>query len=153
MAEARWVFVVKAKDQPGALTAASGVFSNRGVSLETISGSGGSLTRTASRITLSFRATERKKTMLLRALERLSAVLQVECYAYESPKLRAIAVVRVSSNARDWEASEVQTEVVSEGNGTQTLLLTGATSTIEPVIEQLRDRGALLDVAVSVMAV
>lgn len=154
MAEVRWVFAIKAQDKPGALTAAAGVFSNRGVSLETILGSGISLTGTSSRIVLSFRATERKKNMLLRAMERLAAVLQVECYTYESPELRAIAVVRVAAESGvDWDAAEVQTEVVSQGNGSQTLLLTGETLVVEQVIERLRDRDALLDVVVSVMAV
>jgi acetolactate synthase small subunit len=154
MAEQRWVFVIKAQDKPGAVTAAAGVFSNRGVSLETILGSGMTLTGVDSRIVLSFRAMERKKDMLMRALERLSAVLQVDCYAYSSPELRAIAVVRVSAASdSNWQASDVQTEIVSESNNSQTMMLTGGTSAVEQMVETMREHNALLDVAMSVMAV
>jgi acetolactate synthase small subunit len=154
MAEERWVFVIKAQDKPGALTAAAGVFSNRGVSLETILGSGITLAGTdGGRIVLSFRATEYKKDMLLRVLERLSAVQQVNCYIYSSPELRAIAVVRVSGTDTAWETSDVQTEIVSQSEDSRTMLLTGVTPAVEQVIETLREHNALLDVAMSVMAV
>lgn len=156
MSQERWVFVIKAQDKPGALTAAAGVFSNRGVSLDTILGSGMTLTGAdGGRIVLSFWATERKRAMLLRVLERLSAVQQVDCYPYLSPELRAIAVVRVSGATDDkaWKAADVQTEIVSKGEDSQTLLLTGITAAVEELIETLRDRQALLGVAMSVMAV
>ncbi|NEQ21951.1 MAG: hypothetical protein F6K28_22675 [Microcoleus sp. SIO2G3] len=154
MAEERWVFVIKAQDKPGALTAAAGVFSNRGVSLETILGSGiTSAGADGGRIVLSFRATEYKKDMLLRVLARLSAVQQVNCYAYSSAELRAIAVVRVSGTDTAWEASDVQTEIVSKGEDSQTMLLTGVTPAVERLIETLSEHNALLDVAMSVMAV
>jgi len=39
-AQQRWVFVVRALNRPGTVTAAAAVFSNRGVSLEGILGSG-----------------------------------------------------------------------------------------------------------------
>ncbi len=69
MSEQRWVFVVKALDQPGTLTAAASVFSNRGISLEAVLGSGiASTVIEDGRLILSFRATKRKQEMLLRAL-------------------------------------------------------------------------------------
>jgi len=155
MPEQRWVFVIKAQDQPGALTAAAGVFSNRGVSLETILGSGMNSTSIGvGRFVLSFRAAERKKDMLLRVVERLSTVIQVDCYHYSSSVLRAIAVVRVSSATDiNWEASDVQMEIVSKDTDSQTMLLTGGTPAVEQWVETLRERNTLLDVAMSVMAV
>ncbi len=155
MPEQRWVFVIKAQDQPGALTAAAGVFSNRGVSLETILGSGMNSTSIGvGRFVLSFQATERKKDMLLRVVERLSTVIQVDCYPYSSSVLRAIAVVRVSSATDiNWEASDVQMEIVSKDTDSQTMLLTGGTPAVEQWVDTLRERNNLLDVAMSVMAV
>ncbi len=155
MPEQRWVFVIKAQDKPGALTAAASVFSTRGVSLDTIAG--GQMTGTGvdgGRIVLSFRATQRKQDMLLRVVERLSAVLQVDCYPYSSPELRAIAIVQVSTAADpDWETIDVQTEIISENNDSRRMLLTGSTSAVEQRVEMLREQNALLDVAMSVMAV
>lgn len=157
MAEQRWVFAIKAQDKPGALTATAGVFSNRGISLETTLCSGMTLAsrdRDGGRIVLSFRATQRRKDMLLRTVERLSAVLQVDCYPYSSPQIRAIAVVRVSSTAgSDGETPDVQAEIISEGNESQTMLLSGSTLAVEQFVETLRERNVLLDVTMSVMAV
>lgn len=155
MPEQRWVFAIKAQNKPGALTATAGVFSNRGVSLETTLCSGLTLGGVdGGRIILSFRATPRKKDMLLRTVERLSAVLHVDCYPYSSLKIRAIAVIRVSSTSDvDWETPDVRAEIISESNENQTMLLTGSTLAIEQFVETLCDRNVLLDVAMSVMAV
>ncbi|HAA30181.1 MAG TPA: hypothetical protein DCE56_23975 [Cyanobacteria bacterium UBA8553] len=155
MAEQRWVFVIKAQDKPGAMAAAASVFSTRGVSLDTILG--GQMTGTGTdggRIVLSFRATQRKQDMLLRVVERLSAVLKVDCYPYSSSELRAIAIVQVSASTdTDWKVSNVQTEIISISNDSQRILLTGSTSAVEQIVEMLHEQNALLDVAMSVMAV
>jgi hypothetical protein len=47
----------------------------------------------------------------------------------------------------------VQTEIVSQSEDSQTMLLTGVTPAVEQVIETLREHNTLLDVAMSVMAV
>ncbi len=153
MTEQRWVFVVKAQDKPGALTAAASVFSNRGVSLNTILGSGMTPTEAeGGRIIISFWANERKKDMLLRALQRLSSILQVQAYPYSSPELRAIGVIRVDAKA-DVSASEVQIELISNQGDSKSLLVTGSPPTVETMIENLRKQNALLDVVITVMAV
>ena len=153
MTEQRWVFVVKAQDKPGALTAAASVFSNRGVSLNTILGSGMTpADAEGGRIILSFWANERKKDMLLRALQRLSSILQVQAYPYSSPELRAIGVIRVDAKA-DVSASEVQTEIISNQGDSKSILVTGGPSAVETMIEKLREQNALLDVVITVMAV
>ena len=57
----RWMFVVCALNQPGTLTAAATVFSNRGVSLEGFLGSGiDSSTIENGRLLFSCRATPQK---------------------------------------------------------------------------------------------
>ena len=62
MANQRWVFVVRALDKPGTLTATAVVFSNRGVSLESILASGiAPTTLEEGRLILIFRATPEKK--------------------------------------------------------------------------------------------
>ena len=149
----RWVFVIKSQDQPGVLTTATSVFSNRGVSLETILGSGGSVTGTEEgRFVLSFRASKRQQELLLRTLERLSAVKQVQVYPYTSPQLRAIAVVRLAQGM-EVTAKDVQVEVIDADSQSQTLLLTGSTSIVEQMVEQFQSQNRLLDVALSIVAV
>ena len=148
----RWVFVIKSQDQPGVLTTATAVFSNRGVSLETILGSGGGITGTeGGRFVLSFRASKRQQELLLRTLERLSAVKQVQVYPYTSPQLRAIAVVRLEGI--EIAAKNLQVDVIDSDSQSQTLLLTGNTATVEQMVEQFKAQNRLLDVAISIVAI
>ncbi|HEY9643806.1 MAG TPA: hypothetical protein V6C57_25170 [Coleofasciculaceae cyanobacterium] len=147
MSEQRWVFVVKALDRPGSLTAVASVFSNRGISLEAILGSGiAATTLEEGRLILSFRATERKKEMLLSALERLSSVLQVTGYPYDDPRLRAIAIAKVSS-LQDilFDPEAIQVETIATSPDGLRLLLTGSTLAVEQVIHRLRQEAVLLD--------
>lgn len=155
MLERRWVFVVKVLDKPGALTATASVFSNRGVSLEAILGSGiAATTEEDGRLIFRFLATDRKKEMLQRVLERLSKVVQVDTYLYDDPKLRAIAVIKACNlDGIDLSSQAVQTETISQTETSQTFLLTGATLAVEQVIETLRQQSRLLDVVMAAIAV
>ena len=157
MAEQRWVFVVKCLDQSGALSAVASVFANRGVSLEAILGSGIASIRSDSRsedgrLLLSFRATERRKDMLRRVLERLSAILQVEAYPYDDPQLRAIAVIKVR-HLEQIDLSPVLAETISQTPEAQTLLLTGPTVAMEALVQQLRQQELLIDLVMATVTV
>ena len=155
MPEQRWVFVVKCVDRPGVLTAAASVFSNRGVSLEAILSSGIAATSIETgRLILSFRATDRKKEMLLRALGRLSSVLQVDHYPYDDPALRSIALAKVSSPAAiEFSSDRVQVEKISETAEGSLLLLTGDPVAVESVLKTLRQQSLLLDLVTAAIAI
>ena len=155
MPEQRWVFVVKCLDRPGVLTAAASVFSNRGVSLEAILSSGMAATLIETgRLILSFRATDRKKEMLLRALGRLSSVLQVDHYLYDDPALQSIALAKVSSPAAiGFSADLVQVETISETAEGTLLLLTGNPVAVEGVLQTLRQQSLLLDLVTAAIAI
>lgn len=156
MAEQRWVFVVKCLDQSGVLSAVASVFANRGVSLEAILGSGIAASPAArteeGRLILSFRATERKKNMLRRVLERLSAISQVEAYAYSDPNLRAIAVVKVQ-HLDSIDLGLALAETISQTAEAQTLLLAGPTVVLEAIVQQLRQQELLIDLVMSAVTV
>ncbi|MGL5083976.1 MAG: ACT domain-containing protein [Microcoleaceae cyanobacterium] len=155
MTEKEWVFVVKVIDKPGVLSAIAAIFSNRGISLETILGSilspdgveGG-------RIVVKFRATERKQEMLLRAAQRLSKVLEVQAYPYADERLRAIAIAKVKAST-DLQGihPEIQMEVISSNSEHQTVLLTGPTLIIDSILKTLKEQNTVLDIALAVMAV
>ena len=155
MPEQRWVFVVKCLDRPGVLTAVTSVFSNRGVSLETILSSGIAATSLETgRLILSFRATDRKKEMLLRALGRLSSVLQVDHYLYDDPALRSIALAKVSSpTAIEFSSDLVQMETISETPEGALLLLTGNPIAVESLLNTLRQQSLLLDLVAAAIAI
>lgn len=155
MADEHWVFVIKVHDKPGALTAIASVFSSRGASLETTLGSSTNTpAEMGSTIVLSFHATERKKDTLLRTLQRLHQVLQVQAYPYSARELRAIAIARITPEEKtDFSAKQVQTEIISERGDSKTVLLTGSTQAVDKVVQSLRERGSMLDVVTTVMAV
>ncbi|NJM99258.1 MAG: hypothetical protein HC800_20855 [Phormidesmis sp. RL_2_1] len=155
MAQKRWVFLVRVLDKPGTLTAAAAVFSNRGVSLEGILGSGiGFTTIENGRLILNFRATEQKQALLYRALERLPDVLQVETYAYDDERLRAIAIAKlnVSSKAlHDDDSYSIET--IAQTKTERIVMLNGAPSALDSAIAQFRQQNQLNDVVMSYIAI
>ncbi len=155
MVDERWVFVIKVHDKPGALTSIASVFSSRGVSVDTTLGSSVvNIPDTPSTILLSFRATERKKETLLRTIARLQHVVQVEAYPYTARELRTIAIARVTPDEKTVDLPRgVQSETISERGDSKTILLTGSTQAVDKVVQSLRERGSLLDVVTTVMAV
>lgn len=151
--EQRWVFTIKSQDRAGVLTAATAVFSNRGVSLESILGGGSFLTGAESgRFVLCFRATQRKQELLVRTLERLSSVEQVTVYPYFSSQVRAVAIVRLAE-AVELKSDRVQVDPIDSSPEGHILLLSGSTSVVEQLIETFKSQNVLLDAAVSVVAV
>lgn len=159
----RWVFVVRALDKPGTLTATAAVFSHRGVSLEAILGSGiASTTTEDGRLILTFRATAQKQAMLLRSLERLATVMQVSVYTYDDPLLRAIAVVKLSdANAVDLSVLPLNIDPIgagqssenSEQDGAVQLLITGSPPSVDDAIAKLREQGVLKDIVMATIAI
>jgi acetolactate synthase small subunit len=127
MANQRWIFVVRALDRPGSLTAAAAVFSNRGVSLEGILGSGiAPNTAEDGRLIFSFRATEPKQALLKKALERLSSVFCVDAYAYEDEHLRAIAVAKLSQSVKlSHDDDDYFVETIAQTECDRMVMLTG----------------------------
>jgi acetolactate synthase small subunit len=149
--ENRWVFVIKSKNQPGMLNSATAVFSNRGISVDTILG-GGTITNEG-RVILSFQASENKQKMLLRVLKRLSTVESVTVYPYNSPELRAISIICLPiSSLKNWDNQAIYTETITSNSETQTLMLTGTTLAVEELLQRLKTEGVLLEATLSVIA-
>ncbi|MGO1293846.1 MAG: lactate/malate family dehydrogenase, partial [Cellulosimicrobium funkei] len=76
-AERDWVATVHGLDQPGTLTALTGVFSTRGVSFDSLATGPVDGDGRAGRIVVSFRATPRRTRALERAVRRLATVRSV----------------------------------------------------------------------------
>ncbi|QJW35122.1 lactate/malate family dehydrogenase [Cellulosimicrobium protaetiae] len=73
-AETAWVATVHGLDQPGTLTALTGVFSTRGVSFDSLATEAVDDDGRAGRIVVTFRATPRRARALERAVRRLATV-------------------------------------------------------------------------------
>jgi acetolactate synthase small subunit len=154
VADQRWIFVVRALDQPGTLTAAAAVFSSRGVSLESMLASGiAPTTLENGRLVLIFRATAAKQALLKRTLERLSIVFQVEVYAYEDEQVRAIAVAKLVPTAELSPASDCVVEAIAESATRRTVMVTGTPPAVDDWMAQVRERDALLDVVMAYITI
>ncbi|NER82084.1 MAG: hypothetical protein F6K42_21495 [Leptolyngbya sp. SIO1D8] len=154
MADQRWVFVVQALNRPGTLTAAAAVFSNRGVSLEGILGSGIAPTTVEDgRLIFSFRATEHKQKLLQRALERLSSIFHVAVYTDEDERLRAIAVAKLGIDTPMVPDENYFLETISQTDTERMVMLTGTPLAVEAALAQFRQQNQLADVVMSYIAV
>ncbi|MBE7380307.1 MAG: hypothetical protein F6J95_002715 [Leptolyngbya sp. SIO1E4] len=154
MANQRWVFVVQALDRPGTLTAAAAVFSNRGVSLEGILGSGiAPTTVEEGRVILSFRATAQKQKLLHRALERLSSIFQVTVYTDDDERLRAIAVAKLQLDTAVTQNDDYFVETIAQTDTERMVMLTGTPLAVETALAQFRQQNQLTDVVMSYIAV
>ena len=156
MANQRWIFVIRALDKPGTLTNAAAVFSNRGVSLEGVLGSGiDPVTVNDGHILFSFRATEQKQAMLKRSLERLTSIFRVDAYAYDDERLRAIAVAKLTPDARVGpDAEDLYVETITRNSEDEVmLLLSGRTTAVEEAITRFREQQQLKDVVMSTITV
>jgi len=154
IAENRWMFVIRALNHPGTLTAAAAVFSNRGVSLEGFLGSGVDTTTVADgRLLFSFRATQAKRDLLKRSLERLPSIFQVDAYPYDDERLRAIAIAKLTLDAQVEATEHLHVETILCTADSQLLLLSGETGVVESAIARLRQQQQLKDVVMSAITV
>jgi acetolactate synthase small subunit len=154
VAERRWVFVVRALDKPGTLTATAAVFSNRGVSLEGVLASGIAPTTVENgRIILIFRATEEKQALLQRTLERLSIIFQVDVYTYDDERLRAIAVAKLTLDAAIASDDHYSIEDVATTANSRIVMLTGTPPVVDKAVSQFREQGNLKDVVTSYITI
>jgi len=150
----RWIFVAQALNQSGTLTAAASVFSNRGVSLEGILGSGiDTETATDGRLLFSFRATALKKDLLLRSLQRLPNIFKVTAYSYEDERLRAIAIAKLAPDASLEAVETLHTEIILKEESSVLLMMSGGTGAVEGVIAHFRNQRHLQDVVMSTIIV
>jgi acetolactate synthase small subunit len=151
----RWIFVVRVLDQPGTMTAAAAVFSNRGISLEGILGSGiGSTTVGDGRLILSFCATLKKQALLYRALERLPSVFKVDAYAYEDERLRAIAIAKLTLTGKlPQDDDRYSVETLAQNGAERMVMLKGTPPAVEGAIAQFRQQNQLNDVVMSYIAI
>ncbi|GED10256.1 lactate/malate family dehydrogenase [Cellulosimicrobium cellulans] len=87
-AETSWVATVHGLDQPGTLTALTGVFSTRGVSFDSLATGPVDGDGRAGRIVVTFRATPRRTRALERAVRRLATVRCVVVEPSDPPARR-----------------------------------------------------------------
>lgn len=153
----KWIFQLKLRNRAGVLSSLTALFSDRGLSLESLSaheGTGPGITGTA---ILTFAATAARKDYLTRLLGRLDTVELVAVLRYDdAAHARKSALARVGLPADALQAAlppGVLCDVVS-GSDTETLaLLLGPPSLIDAALAALTAQEVLREVDATVIVV
>ena len=92
---ARWLLVARTDDRPGVLAALAGVFSTRGVNVDSVVAVRGAGPGPPGTVLAVFRATQRRAVLLQRTVGRLDAVESADLQAHDGSALAvALAGVR-----------------------------------------------------------
>lgn len=158
----RWVFAARIHDYAGAVTAVASVFSNRGVSVEMTLGSTlGAAAPDAIGLFYVFQATEARMKALLRTVARLSVVISVESYHFDSPSLRAVAIARIDPRLSPDEPSPADSPAgesilrvpVERREDDETWLLMAGPRQVMSCLDRLRAAGALADATMTILPI
>lgn len=153
MTEARWIFVIDITKKPGVLNAVTGVFTNWGINLETTmlndlgpEGSNGKLI-------LSFACTRRKMQILERTVSRLSKVVALQSYPYETHDLRMIAACHVPLDYKAEENKNVEIEYLKRRGDKQVIYITGTVADVDAYLKPMMQRKEILELLITILTV
>lgn len=153
MAEQRWIFVIKTIKKPGVLNSVTGVFSSWGISLETAmlnamgpEGSNGT-------VILSFASTHRKMEILERTVRRLSKVMDLKSYPYETHELRMIAACNVPIDYQAEENENVEVEYLRRRGDVQLIYISGTVADVDAYLKPMIEKKEVLELENTILTV
>lgn len=144
--DTRWVGWVRAEHRTGSISALAGVFSTRGVNVDSMST--GDLRDDAGLVVVTFRAGERRARLLARTLERLPQVRSVQVRRADDLGVRAAAVVHVRPGVAFTPPPYAAVRWSGDTAQGQPLLVEGALADVEATVEAARAAGATSDATV-----
>lgn len=137
----RWVAFVTGADRAGTLTALTNVFSTRGVNFESLSAA--SVEGDAGLIVVTFVASERRRRLLIRTVERLAVVRSVEVHAADDTAVRAAGVVQLPRGDEFAPPTGVDVRWSGDSRSGRPVLVEGTLADVERVVSDVRAHGAL----------
>ena len=153
MTDARWIFVIDILKKPGVLNSVTGVFTNWGTNLETTmlndlgpEGSNGKLI-------LSFACSRRKMQILERTVSRLSRVVALQSYPYETHELRMIAACHVPLGYKAEEKQNVDIEYLEKRGDKQVIYITGTVADVDAYLKPMMERKEILELLITILTV
>ncbi|MBD7918665.1 hypothetical protein H9657_10310 [Cellulomonas sp. Sa3CUA2] len=144
--DTRWVGWFRTEHRTGAISALAGVFSTRGVNVDSLAT--GDVQGDDGVVVMTFRAGERRARLLARTVERLPHVRAVRVRPVDDPSVRAAAVVQLPPGVvfRPPAGAAVRW---SGGTGEgQPLLVEGPLTGVEATVAAARAAGATSDATV-----
>jgi acetolactate synthase small subunit len=153
MTESRWIFVIDIVKKPGVLNAVTGVFTNWGINLETTmlndlgpEGSNGKLI-------LSFASTRRKMQIIARTVRRLSKVVALQSYPYETHELRMVAACHVPPDYKAEENEKVEIEYLKRRGDKQVIYISGTVADVNAYLKPMLQRKEILELLIAILTV
>ena len=139
--------------KPGVLNAVTGVFTSWGINLETTmlndlgpDGSNGKLI-------LSFACTRRKMQILERTVSRLSKVVALQSYPYETQDLRLIAACQVPLDYKAEENDTVEIEYLKRRDEKQVIYITGTVADVDAYLKPMLERKEIYELLIAILTV
>ena len=156
----KWIFSLKLRNGAGVLAALTALFADRGVSIESLSAQGsggGGAAQGDGTATLTFAASEARKSHLARLLARLASVQALTEYRYDdAAHARKSARARIALSADALRARlppGVFCDVVSEADGQTLALLLGSPPLLDELLAELDAESAVLEMDSTVIVV
>ncbi len=144
-----WVAVVHTADRTGVVTRLAGVFSTRGVNVDSIAS--GVLAGSDARVTLTFRSSQRRCRVLVRSVERLPEVRDVIVRREDDPRVRAAAVVLMPAGEAYTPPEGLDLRWSGETARGEALLAEGAYAAVRRLAADVSERALTSGVVISGM--
>ena len=156
----KWIFSLEVRNSAGVLAALTALFADRGVSIESLSAQGGGAVQeggATGTATLTFAASEARKSHLARLLVRLAPVQALTEYRYDDAgHARKSTLARVTLPVEDLKArlpAAILCDVVSEADNQTRVLLLGPPPALDALLAQLSAEDAVLEMDSTVIVV
>jgi hypothetical protein len=151
-----WVFRAHVMDRAGALTSIASAFSNEGISIDTVVGHGlEERARIDGSVVLTCWCSESEKDIIIRKVKRLTKVIELEEYPYESQSLRKSAIVtatrRLAPTDVAGQTAFLTCELVKDEPKGKIYFLAGSPSELDPVLARLESDGVITDIVYSLI--
>jgi len=153
MTEARWIFVIDIIKKPGVLNAVTGVFTNWGINLETTMLNDLGADGSNGKLILSFASTKRKMQIIERTVSRLSKVVALQSYPYETHELRMIAACHVPLGYKAVEIENIEIEYLKPRGDKQVIYITGTVADVDAYLKPMLQRKEILELLIAILTV
>ncbi|MCC2333984.1 ACT domain-containing protein [Cellulomonas wangsupingiae] len=144
--DTRWVGWVRTEHRTGAIFALAGVFSTRGVNVDSMAT--GDVHDDDGMVVVTFRAGERRSRLLTRTLERLPQVRSVRVCRVDDPDVRAAAVVHLPAGVTFTPPPGAAVRWSGRTDAGEPLLVEGPLADVEATVRAARGAGATRDATV-----
>ena len=144
--DTRWVGWVRTEHRTGAISALAGVFSTRGVNVDSMAT--GDVHEDAGLVVVTFRAGERRARLLARTVERLPQVRGVRVSRVDDPGVRAAAVVQLPRGLAVRPPAGAGVRWSGGSGAGEPLLVEGPLVDVEATVAAARAAGATGDATV-----